>query len=121
MKLEEYRKLIKSKKKNKFGAVACKRNGIRFHSKLERAYYDKLETAKHNGDLLFFLMQVPFKLPGNITYRMDFMEFWKPENGDKNYKVVFTEIKGKLTEVSKIKMKQCCDMYKIDINVVYKV
>jgi len=47
-----------------------------------------LNTAKDKGELIFWLEQVPFRLPGQIKYVVDFVEFWA--NGE----IVFSECKG---------------------------
>lgn len=103
--------------KHKFGAVACEEDGIKFGSKKERAYYHKLKQLKESGLILFFLRQVPFHLPGQIIYRMDFVEFWAP-HGQEAGEVIFTEVKGFKTPVGELKIKQCENIYKIKINVI---
>ncbi len=100
------------KLKHKYNAKPTTIDEIKFPSKKEAAYYQKLKFAQKSGELLFFLMQVPFKLPGNITYRADFMEFWK----DGNAKVV--DVKGFMTPVSQLKIKQIEDLYNIEIHIV---
>lgn len=67
--------------KHKFGAKQARRtwsdgSEIKFPSKREASYYDELMLAKKSGELLFFLRQVPFHLPGGVTFRLDFLEFW---------------------------------------------
>lgn len=84
----------------------------RFDSKKERDYYLKLKGSQKNGDLIFFLRQVPFDLPGKVKYRADFMEFW--DNGE----VKVVDVKGYMTETAKIKIKQVKDLYNIDIQIV---
>ena len=61
--------------RHKYNAVRTEVNNIRFASKKEANYYDELLLKKEAGIVLFFLMQVPFHLPGNVTYRVDFQEF----------------------------------------------
>ena len=112
MKLSEY-KALKSKKRTKFGAVACKRDGIRFHSKLERAYYDHLTDLKNAGEIAFFLRQVPFHLMG-CRYIVDFVVF------NKNMDAEFVDVKGKSTEVYKLKKRMCEEMYPVTIKEVRK-
>lgn len=73
---------------HKFKAVRTEADGITFGSKKEAAYYEGLKLAKRGGDLVFFLRQVPFHLPGGIRYVVDFVEFWK--NGE----VRFVDVKG---------------------------
>jgi hypothetical protein len=74
--------------KHKFHAQPTECGGIRFPSKKEANYYGQLELAKKAGDLLFFLRQVPFHLPGGVRYVCDFLEFWK--TGE----VRFVDVKG---------------------------
>ena len=103
--------------KHKFHAVPCQADDYNFSSKAERAYYYKLKILEKAGEVLFFLMQVPFHLPGNIIYRLDFMEFWAPKNGESG-DIIFTEVKGFMTDSARIKIKQCEDIYNIHINVI---
>ena len=100
--------------KHKFGAIRTERDGIKFPSKAEAHYYDKLKLAQKAGDLLFFLRQVPFHLPGNVKYVVDYVEFWKDEN------VVFTDVKGMQTKEFITKKKLVEALYPITINVVKK-
>lgn len=98
--------------RHKFGAKQTTVGDKKFASKKEAAYYIKLQMLQKSGELLFFLDQVPFRLPGNKTYRLDFMEFWA------DGRVELTDIKGFMTPVSKIKMDQVEDLYGVKINIV---
>ena len=100
--------------KHKFGAKPTVLNGIKYHSKLEARYSERLEFLKKSGDILFYLRQVPFDLPGKIKFRLDFMEFW--QNGD----VILTECKGYMTSDARIKLAQVIDLYNVKINIVKK-
>lgn len=100
------------KKNEKFGNDPVVYDGVRYDSKLEARYAAKLDIAKKSKALDFWLRQVPFRLPGGKTYRLDFMEFW--QNGD----VVFTECKGHWTDMAKLKVSQVEELYGIQINVV---
>lgn len=103
--------------KHKFNAIRCESDGISFSSKAERAYYERLRILQKAGEVLFFLMQVPFRLPGGVIYRLDFLEFWSPKNGFPG-DIVFTEVKGVMTDSSRIKIAQVEEIYGIKINVV---
>lgn len=105
------------RQKHKFNAKACKADEIKFSSKAERAYYHKLKFLQQSGEVLFFLMQIPFRLPGNIVYRLDFMEFWAPKNEEPG-DIIFTEVKGYMTPLAQAKILQTQDLYNIHINVV---
>jgi hypothetical protein len=115
MSLEQYKEMTKPKKKSKYNNVRTEVDGIKFPSKKQAAYYQKLKLARETGELGYFLMEVPFKLPGGVTYRADFIEFWKHGDG---YKVVVTDVKGMLTSVYKLKKKQVEALYGIKINEV---
>lgn len=101
--------------KHKFGAVRTKRDGLKFDSKLEAAYYSQLKLRQHAGDILFFLRQVPFQLPGNVKYVCDFMVFM----ADGTIEIV--DVKGKDTHMSIAKRKMVEDIYPLQIKVVNRV
>jgi len=98
--------------RHKFNAKRTIRDGINFDSEKEGRYYDKLKIAKISGDLLFFLRQVPFDLPGKTKYRLDFMEFW----ADGSVRCV--DVKGYVTAGYKAKKKQVEALYPVIIEEV---
>ena len=100
---------------HKFKAIACQRDGINFPSKLERSYYDLLNQLQAGGQVLFFLRQVGFDLPGKKRYFADFMVFYT--NGE----VEVVDTKGMDTNISKLKRDQVESIYPIKIKVVKKV
>ena len=100
--------------KHKFGAKAVECDGMRFDSKIEGRYYQKLKLAQRSGELLFHLRQVPIHLPGSTKLVIDFVEFWKDGT------VVFTDVKGVETECFKLKRRQVEELYPIKINIVKK-
>lgn len=104
-------------KSNKYKAVRTERKDRTFASKLEAKYYDKLQILKMSGEVDFFLEQVPFRLPGGIIYRLDFMEFWAPKNGEPG-DIIFTEVKGYMTPLAQAKISMVTDLYGIKINIV---
>lgn len=97
--------------KHKFHAQPCERNEIKFSSKLERRYYDQLKMLQRSGDVLFFLRQCPFDLPGGIIYRCDFMVFYKDH-------VEIVECKGFETPEFKLKRKLLEETYPIKLKIV---
>lgn len=97
-------------KPSKYRATATIIDGIKFGSKKEAAHYQQLKLAKKNGDLLFFLRQTPFHLPGNIVYRADFIEFWA--NGE----IRIVDVKGFKTSLYILKKKQVEAIYPIIID-----
>lgn len=48
-------------------------DGIQFDSQLEMRRYKELKLLKAAGEILYFLRQVPFHLPGGISARLDFL------------------------------------------------
>lgn len=94
---------------HKFHNVPTEVQGVKFQSKKESRYYAQLLLAQKSGELLFFLRQVPFHLPGGVVYRADFCEFWK--NGD----VRFVDVKGFKTPMYKVKQKLVEASYPIKI------
>lgn len=99
-------------KRTKFNAKPKEVDGIRFDSKKEADYYLKLKYAKKAGDVVMFLRQVPFDLPGGVKYRLDFQEFWADGT------VRFVDVKGYATEVYKLKKAQVEALYPIQIEEV---
>ena len=97
--------------RHKFRAKPSEEDGIRFASKKERAYYQGLKLRQKSGEVLFFLRQAPFHLPGNVRFVVDFIEFWTDGT------VHFVEIKGFDTPLGKLKRKQVMDLYPINVEV----
>lgn len=99
--------------KHKFNAKqANDSQGIKYSSKLERNHAERLILLQKAGDVLFFLRQVPFHLPGGVTYRADFMVFWK--NGD----CTIEECKGLDLPMGKLKRAQVEELYPVTIKVI---
>lgn len=99
---------------HKFKAKPVKDDGQHFSSRLEWRYYKQLQMRQKTGDIVFFLKQVPFHLPGNIRYVVDFVEFLS--SGE----IIFTEVKGMMTALAKLKIAQVEELYPIKINIVRK-
>ena len=104
-----------NRSRHKFGAIRCSRGEIKFPSKLERAYFDQLKLRQQAGEVLFFLRQVGFDLPGGVRYFCDFEVFLN--NGE----VEFIDTKGVDTPISEMKRKQVEALYPIEIKVVKKI
>jgi uncharacterized protein DUF1064 len=90
--------------RHKFKAVKTECDGSKFPSKKEARRYNELKLLKQNGDIVFFLRQVPFHLPGNIKYVCDFMIFWADDSVTiedvKGFKTKDYIVKKKLVEVT---------------------
>ena len=98
--------------KHKFNATKTEFDGIKFDSKKEAKYYYELKMRKMAGEIIFFLRQVPFHLPGGVTYRVDFQEF----HADGTVK--FVDVKGMKTKDFIMKKKMVEDLYPVEIETV---
>ena len=90
---------------NKYNNKKTTVDGITFDSKKEALYYQKLKLAKQSGELLFFMRQAPFHLPGKVRYLVDFVEFWA------DGRVQFTDVKGMRLPEYIMKKKMVEELY----------
>jgi|SRR6266404_2327090 len=97
--------------RHKFNAKSCEADGKKFPSLLERKYYNYLKARQANGEVLFFLRQTPFDLPG-MKYLADFTVFLA--SGE----VEFIDVKGRDTPMSKAKRKAVEELYPVTIKIV---
>lgn len=97
--------------KHKYNAVRTELDGIKFASKKEARYYQQLKILKRNGDVVFFLRQVPFHLSGGsgVKYVCDFQVFWSDGT------VTFIDVKGFRTAQYIMKKKMVEAEYPIKI------
>lgn len=95
--------------KHKFNAVRCESDGFKFASKKERKRYLELKSLKAIGEVVFFLMQTPIHLPGNIKYVCDYQVFWSDGT------VTFEDVKGMKTPMYNLKKKQVETEYPFQI------
>ena len=100
------------RQKHKFNAVRTEFDGIKFDSKKEAAYYEQLKIRQKIGEIIFFLRQVPFHLPGGVTYRVDFQEFHTDGS------IRFVDVKGMLTKDFIMKKKMVENLYPVEIEIV---
>jgi hypothetical protein len=91
--------------KHKFNAVRTERDGLSFASKAEARYYERLKARQAAGEVVGFLRQVPFHLPGGVRYVVDFMEFHTDGS------VHFIDVKGMVTKEFKTKMRLLKALY----------
>ena len=99
----------KSNATSKYHAQPTEHNGIVYHSKKEAAKAAELDLRVKAGEISFYLRQVPFTLPGNITYRADFVTFDKDVLG--RWWIEIIECKGVWTPEAKLKMKLFKERY----------
>jgi hypothetical protein len=98
--------------RHKFHATPTTYDGIRFDSKKEGDYYLALKLRVRAGQIVFFLRQVPFHLPGGTVYRVDFQEFHSDGT------VHFVDVKGVRTEGYIRSKKQVEALYPVEIEEV---
>lgn len=91
--------------RHKYGAIQTVNDGIKFSSKKEANYYRDLKLRKLAGEIILFLRQVPFYLPGNTKYVVDFQEFHSDGT------VHFVDVKGMKTKMFVMKKKQVEELY----------
>lgn len=105
---------MEKKQSHKFKSIKSEYDGFKFDSKLEGAYYNHLKVLQRIGDVVFFLRQVPFHLPGNVTYKVDFQVFYS--SGD----IRFVDVKGMETKDFIRNKKQVESLFPVVIDVVKK-
>jgi len=99
----------KPKRRSKYNNQKVKVDGINFDSKKEARYYRELKFRVKMGEVSYFLLQVPIRLPGGIVYKVDFIEFWVDGS------VHYIDVKGKRTRVYINKKKTVEAVYPIRI------
>ena len=95
--------------RHKYHAVRTERDGFRFDSKKEARYYDELKLRQKVGEVVFFLRQCPFHLPGGVKLVVDFIEFWADGT------VHFIDVKGHRTKTYIAKHKMTAALYPVTI------
>lgn len=96
-------------------------NGVLYDSKKEADFAQSLDLEQKAGVILFWLRQVPFELPGNVKYRLDFMVFY-PGGKVRYFRVKGIDRKtGKIvtqTAASRMKERQIEALYPVSIELV---
>lgn len=104
---------------NKFHATPTKADGIRFASKGEAALYERLRWMQDQGEIAYFLRQLPFHLPGNIRYVVDFVVFYFCDTPvGENVYPRYLDFKGAITPMFELKRKQVEALYPVTIEVI---
>lgn len=86
-------------------------SGIRFDSKKEARYYEQLLIRQATGEVNYFLMQVPLRLPGGSKYVVDFQVFFNNLAAPPQY----IDVKGRETQVFRLKKREVEHHYPIRI------
>ena len=98
-------------KRSKYGAQPTVVDGIRFDSKAEATYYQRLQLRVKAGAVRYFLRQVPFHLPGGVRYVVDFMEVHADGS------VHWVDVKGIETAMFRTKKRLVESLYPVTIEV----
>jgi hypothetical protein len=98
------------------GATTTTIDGIRFPSKREAQRYLVLKLEQKTGDVLWFIRQPMFDLPGGTKYRADFLVV-RP-NGENSVRIEVLDAKGYATEAFKRAKKQVEALYPVKIQEV---
>lgn len=129
-KIKETNRLVK--KINKYNATITEIDGIKFRSKKEAKRYQELKLLQKAGEVLYFIRQPKFDLPGGVTYTADFLVVWKgSKKKDAVWGVInpflefieFNEIciedvKGMKTKEFIMKKKMVESLYPVKIEVI---
>lgn len=97
---------------HKFKAKPVTYCGHKFPSTLEWRYFQRLTILVKSGEVLFFLRQIPFHLPGGVKYIVDYQIFYADGT------ISFVDVKGMETSEFKIKKKIVEDLYPINIEII---
>lgn len=98
-------------KPNKYHNHPTTVDGVRFDSKKEARYYEQLKIRVATGEVSYFLMQVPLRLPGGSKYVVDFQVFFTEPGRREEY----VDVKGTLTQVFRLKKREIEHQYPIRI------
>lgn len=103
---------------SKYASTKVVIDGITFDSRGESELYLRLGLLKRIGDVSYFLRQVPFHLPGGVTYRCDFMAVFI--GGPHVGKTRYLDFKGFETREFINKKKMVEALYPVTIELVKK-
>lgn len=91
-------------------------DGVLYHSKLEARYANELLLQRKVGVVRWYIRQVPFLLPGGVTYRTDFLVVREdPDYIPPLPRIEVIDCKGYMTRESLNKMKQVKELYGITV------
>jgi len=102
------------KRESKYGNKATTVDGIRFDSKKEARFYEQLKIRKATGEVAYWLMQVPIRLPGGTKYVVDFQVFYTDPDRPPEY----IDVKGRETAVFRLKKREVEHHYPLKITLV---
>lgn len=95
----------------KYKNVRTEVDGLRFDSRKEASRYAHLKMLRAAGEVLWFIRQPTFDLPGGIRYRADFLVVL----ADGGVRVEDVKSKGTRTQVYINKAKQVKALYGVEV------
>jgi Protein of unknown function (DUF1064) len=117
MSVENFRAIHGKQKVSKYGNKRVEVDGWKFDSKLEANRYEELKLARRMGFVEWFICQVPFRLPGGIIYRADFLVVWSAKSNI-GHCLTVEDCKGADTRVSINKRRQVEAIYGIKVTLI---
>ncbi len=120
MTAQQYREAMSRTGGSKYHNVRRVYEGQPYDSKAELAFEMRLRLLKAQGQVAFWLHQVPFRLKSGIVYRLDFLVMIpdRPRNCVWSYRPAFVDIKGYLTSTSRVKIREVEAIYGIKIELI---
>ncbi len=113
MTAEQYRQQAATKPKaNKHGAKKTPCNGVRYDSQGEAATARQLDFLQRIREIRSWTRQVPFRLPGGATHRVDFQVFIDERT------FCLIEFKGRDLPGGKLRRRQVEELYKLTVHVI---
>ena len=100
------------KRRSKYGNCPTTVDGLRFDSKKEARYYERLVLERAAGTVSYFLRQVSIHLPGGTRYVIDFLVVMA------DGRIRYVDVKGKETPVFRLKKREVEHQYPIEIELV---
>lgn len=98
--------------RRKYGNKPTVVDGIRFDSKREALYYERLKAEQEAGLISYFHRQVPIRLPGGTRYICDFLVVY-PDS-----RIRYLDAKGKETPEFRIKKREVEHHFPFEIECV---
>ena len=117
MSVAEFRQIQGKQRPNKYGNKRMVVDGWPFDSKLEASRYEELKLARTLGFVEWFICQAPFRLPGGITYRADFLVLWSARSNIGRV-VTVEDCKGAMTRLALNKIKQVEELYGLKVDLI---
>lgn len=119
MSTEQYLAQVSGKKGSKLGNQRTRVAGREFDSKLEAKRFEQLMEYQRQGLVWLVLCQVPFFIAPGVRYKVDFAVFWT-RKGPTDSGVVFEDVKGFMTDTSRVKIRTVEHLYQINISILTK-